>query len=382
MFAKALTKAAAGLTNELTPHRSPLTTQRFGAGALEQAHMLQRSIGNQATLRLLTNQLAPTVERSQPGLAGAVTDGIDIEPSEQVPTDKNGDAGAPAPDAGAPAPDAGAPAAVTAVAFGTINSATTPAGMISRIPPRIDQPISVAITGAGNVDISVDGASGANGTATLDGAATKTLAASGTVNLRGATQTTAGNAGNLRLVAKVGGTAMGTSNAFTICAIPTTVTASLAGLITGTERGIKVTLSNDSDSGQVSDLDQVQMSEKVQYLNGAGCFAGITRGNNSGFLPANNAPHGVDSHGMPVSLITGAGSLDARQVFVFNDARSGANNVSVKNSGFNIHREVTATVTDAGTNLSITTSKAGMATTVAGSAAQSGSGSGTGTQAV
>jgi hypothetical protein len=396
MFAKAPTQATAGLTNKLTPHRSPLTAQRFGAGALEQVRMLQRSIGNQATLRLLTNQLAPTVERSQPGLTGAVTDGIGIEPSEQFLTDKNGDAGAPAPDAGAPAADAGAPpahtgapaadagapAAVTAVAFGTINSATTPAGMISRIPPRIDQPISVAVTGAGNVDISVDGASGANGTATLDGAATKTVAASGTVNLRGATQTTAGNAGNLRLVAKVGGTTMGTSNAFTICAIPTTVTISPGGLITGTERGIKATTSNDSDSGQVSDLDQVQMSEKVQYVNGAGCFAGITSGNNSGFLPANNSPHGVDSHGTPVSLITGAGSIDSRQVFVFNDARSGANNVSVKNSGFNIHREVTATVTDAGTNLSITTSKAGMATTVAGSAAQAGSGSVTATQAV
>jgi hypothetical protein len=351
--------------------------------------MLQRSIGNQATLRLLTNELAPMVAQSHRGPADPIIDGIGLEASEHYLTDKNGDAGVPKPDAGvpkpdagAPPPDAGAPAPVTAVAFGNINSTTTPTGMNSRIPPRIDQPIAVAITGAGSVDISIDGASVANGTATLDGAGTKNLAASGTINLRGATQSTAGHAGNLRLVAKVGGTTMGTSNSFTICAIPTTVTVSLANLISGTERGIEATTSNDSDSGQITDLDQVQMSEKVKYVNGAGCFAGITTGSNSGFLAANTSPHGVDHHGTPVSLITGAGSIDSRQLFVFNDARSGANNVTVKNSGFNIHREVTATVTDAGTNLSITTSKAGTATTVAGSTAQSGSGSATGTQAV
>lgn len=73
-----------------------------------------------------------------------------------------------------------------------------------------------------------------------------------------------------------------------------------------------MTTSNDSDSGAVADLDQVQMSEMVKYQNGTGCFAGITSGNNSGYLLANVSPHGVDSHGTPVALVTGAGYIGIR----------------------------------------------------------------------
>jgi hypothetical protein len=329
--------------------------------------------------------------------AGAVTNGIDLEPSERELTDQvsSPDASAHAPDAGVGSsdagvradagvstPDAGVKAPVTAVAFGSVNSSTTPAGMIKRIPPRIDQPIAVALTGSGTVDISVEGGSAANGTATVDGAASKSLAASGSVNVRGVTQTTPGAAGKLRLLGKVGSAVMGTSNWFTVCAIPTTVTVTFSSLITGPQRGINMTTSNDSDSGVVGDLDEVQMSEKVQYVGGVGCFAGITSGNNSGYLPANSSPHGVDSHGTPVALITGVGSIDSRQVFVFKDNRSGANGISVANSGFNIHRAVTSTATDAGVTLSIATSKAGMATTVAGSTAKAGAGSASRTQVV
>ncbi|MFC5742016.1 hypothetical protein [Dyella tabacisoli] len=352
--------------------------------------------------------------------ASVCSDGIDLKGNGQDLTDQvSPDAGVPAPpDAGAPAardagtpaqvpPDAGVapavpqtppagsgapaapgtapptPAAVTSVTFGTVNSPTTPAGVIARIPPRIDQSIAATVTGTGSVVISVDGASATNGTATLNGAATATLAATGVVALRGTTQTAVGSAGNLKLVAKVGGTTVGTSNAFTICAIPTTVTISPGSLITGTERGIEAITSNNSDSGVVADLDMVQMSEKVQYVGGTGCFAGITSGSNSGFLPANVSPHGTDHHGTPVSRITGAGAIDSRQLFVFNDTRSGATNVVVTNSGFNIHREVTATAAGSGTSLSITTSKTGVATTVSSVSASAGSGSASsGAQAV
>ncbi|WP_213804141.1 hypothetical protein [Granulicella sp. dw_53] len=340
------------------------------------------------------------IQHGGEGPTKTFTDGIDLKAAEQDLTDQGGgpdagtkapDAGTKAPDAGTKAPDAGtkgpdagapAPATATAVTFATVNASTTPASMSARIPPRIDQSVAVTLTGSSSVDISVDGASATNGTATLDGAATKTLSASGAVALRGTTQTAAGSAGMLRLVAKAGATVVGTSNAFTICAIPTTVSIVLANLITGTERGIAVTTSNDSDSGQVPDLDKVQMSEKVQYVNGLGCFAGIVSGNNSGFLPANASPHGVDSHGTPIALLTSAGSIDSKQAFVFNDLRSGAANIPVTNSGFNIHREVTAAAGGAGTGFSITTSKAGLATTVNGSSVQAGSGSATGTQAV
>jgi hypothetical protein len=64
-FAKALTRAVAGPTDKLTPHCSPLTPQRFGVGAFEQAHMLQRSIGNQATLRYRRRPFGPIAPKLQ-----------------------------------------------------------------------------------------------------------------------------------------------------------------------------------------------------------------------------------------------------------------------------------------------------------------------------
>jgi hypothetical protein len=59
MFASkiAKTKAAADSTNKLAPQRSVvLATRPFGGGAVDRAHMLQRSIGNQATLRILAQR--------------------------------------------------------------------------------------------------------------------------------------------------------------------------------------------------------------------------------------------------------------------------------------------------------------------------------------
>src|SRR5208283_1349321 len=50
--AKAQTKVTGSSTSKLAPHRSTLAARPFGGGAVEQAHMLQRSIGNQAVQRL------------------------------------------------------------------------------------------------------------------------------------------------------------------------------------------------------------------------------------------------------------------------------------------------------------------------------------------
>lgn len=267
----------------------------------------------------------------------------------------------------------GSGAAAATATFDVINYPTTPAGVGRRIPPSKDVTLRVAIAGLApstNAVISLAGA-GAGGNATLDGAATKTMNASGAVRLRGTAQTAPGSAGTLSLVAKVGTDEIGRSNAFTICAIPTTVSVAFGGLITGSERGIKMTTSNDSDSGAVADLDQVQMSEMVKYQNGTGCFAGITSGSNSGYLPANATPHGEDSHGAPVSLVTGAGYIESVQGFKFKDARSGASDIGVAHSGFMITR--TAEVV--GTKTFLTTSKAGAATTVSGISVAAGSGS-------
>jgi hypothetical protein len=71
--------------------------------------------------------------------------------------------------------------------------------MPDRIPPRVDTPVDVTIAGLAvpmrDVTLSIAGAGGGNGTATINGAATADLGASATVNLRGVVQTTPGKAG-------------------------------------------------------------------------------------------------------------------------------------------------------------------------------------------
>jgi Domain of unknown function (DUF4157) len=62
-IAKPQTKATDGLISRLMPHRSTLAGHRLGRDPAEQALFFQRTIGNQTTLRLLTQQgFAPTGE--------------------------------------------------------------------------------------------------------------------------------------------------------------------------------------------------------------------------------------------------------------------------------------------------------------------------------
>jgi hypothetical protein len=55
-IAKAQTNASESPTRRLAPQPSTLMARPFGGGAIEQAHMPQRSIGNQATLRFLSQR--------------------------------------------------------------------------------------------------------------------------------------------------------------------------------------------------------------------------------------------------------------------------------------------------------------------------------------
>jgi hypothetical protein len=64
--AKPSTKTIASSTNSLTRQHSAFLPHRPSHGVLEQAHMLQRSIGNQATLRLLA-QRTSSLTGEQPG---------------------------------------------------------------------------------------------------------------------------------------------------------------------------------------------------------------------------------------------------------------------------------------------------------------------------
>jgi hypothetical protein len=220
------------------------------------------------------------------------------------------------------------------------------------------------------VEISIEKANANNGTATVNGSNTVQVATTGNINLLGQTQTQPGNAGKLRLVAKIGSTIIANSNYFSIAAIPQNWQITFNSLVTGTRRGIRVNNNWESDSGNLADLDQVQRSEKVQYNSGTGVFSSVTSGNNSGFLPGNNAPR-VDSHSVPVSMLTGVGNISANQLFIFKDARTGANNIPAKNSGFVITRDVTQ---DSSGNLNITTSKVGQATNSHGYSATGGTG--------
>jgi hypothetical protein len=54
--AKPQTKAAESPTCKLAPQHSTFAARPFGGGAVEQARMLQQTIGNQATLRLMAQR--------------------------------------------------------------------------------------------------------------------------------------------------------------------------------------------------------------------------------------------------------------------------------------------------------------------------------------
>ncbi len=309
------------------------------------------------------------------GLPGDVEDGV---PASPVRADGGAPAAEPvgAADAG---PLVGPDPTVT---FATVNALSSPAGMPNRIPPRVNTSLTYTVANydaaRGRIELSIEGANDTNGRATIDGAATTEVTAGGAVALSGTTQTTAGNAGNLVVVAKLGGTVIGRSNAFSVSAIPQNWNVSFNSLITGTKRGIAVNNAWESDSGSLADLDQVQRSEKVEYGGGTGIFATTTSGNNSGFLPGDNSPR-VDSHGAPVSMLTGIGNITAKQGFIFNDNRSGAANIAAKNSGFAITRDVVA---NGSGGFDITTTKQGASHTTRGYAVTAGSGSVSRQQAV
>lgn len=329
---------------------------------------LQQAIGNQATQQLLRSDARNAQDMEGP----AVGVGADLTDQELL---------VEAPPFGMPLqytpPWTPPMAAGPAVALPPrIRAASSPAGMPDRIPPRVDTPAVVQITGLTipmrDITLSIEGSGAANGSATINGAATADLGASATVQLRGVTQTAVGSAGQLRLVADHGGTRLAASAGFSVSAIPQNWSVNLNALVTGPERGIDVDNHWESDSGSVADLDQAQRSEQVQYGVGTGCFAGI-RGQNSGYRAANNPPL-VDHHAAGVGLLTGIGTLTAQQTFIFKDDRTGATDIPAKRSGFSLHREVVAV--PAG-GFEITTTKSGAGGTANGFTSAAGAGNAT-----
>jgi hypothetical protein len=276
---------------------------------------------------------------------------------------------------GTPATPAPRPPAVTLP--GKIRAASTPAAMAAdRIPPRVDTPVAVTVAGldqaAPGVTLSVEGASASNGTATIDGAATKDLRSGATVQLRGGTQTAPGNAGNLRVVARQSGAELARSGSFSVSAIPQNWSVSFQSFITeGTDpgmRGIRVTNSWESDSGSVADLDQAKRSENVEVKSASGCFS-MAPSHTSGYVNATGGSI-TDSHGSPASIMTGPGTRVAQQTFKFKDDRTASVDIPATNSGFQISREVKA----AGAGFVYHTTKIGAGGTANGVTSTAGAG--------
>lgn len=241
---------------------------------------------------------------------------------------------APAPAPAAPSPPISIPAPVVTVPT-HIRGLASPAGMTDRIPPRVDTPVAVGITGlTRGITLSIEGSGGNNGSATIDGGATASLVTGATVQLRGVDQTVPGNAGNLRLAAHQGTTLMARSDPFSVSSIPQNWSVSFNRLRTGADRGIVVNDSWESDSGVVADLDETEISEEVQNDPGTGIFASITL-STSGFLPGHLFT--TDQHGTTAAALTGPGTLSLRQTSQFNDRRSGSTNIPVRNSGYRIN---------------------------------------------
>ena len=263
-----------------------------------------------------------------------------------------------------------------------IRATSTPREMPDRIPPRINTPVTINISGWQTtmppVRLSVQRTGPANGRVTINGANNVDLTATTTVQLRGMVQTTPGSANGLHLVATHHARSIATSTGFSVSAIPQNWSVTLHSLITGPERGIEVNNNWESDSGNVADLDMAQRSEQVQYGAGTGCFAGVT-GDNSHYRPADSPPL-VDHHAAPVGMLTSPGRIVAEQTFTFIDDRTGAVDIPAKRSGYRLTREVTEPVAG---SFSIVTTKAGTATSANGFASDAGAGTVTsGPQAV
>jgi hypothetical protein len=230
---------------------------------------------------------------------------------------------------------------VTATVPSHVRAASSPKAMADRIPPRVDTPVHVGVsgvkTGDPGVELSIEGTGGGNGTATIDGAPTKTVTTAGEVNLRGVVQTDAGKGGNLKLVAKQGSTVLDTTGGFSVSAIPQNYSDTFVSLVTGDKRGFVVQDGWESDSGVFGDLDQTEISEQVEVTSATGCFAGTGK-KNSGYLPGNVLSQ--DTHSSPVAPMTQAGDRVATQTCMFKDKRSGSEDIAMTKSGYSLVRHV------------------------------------------
>lgn len=257
-----------------------------------------------------------------------------------------------------------------------IRAASTRNGMPDRIPPRVNTPAAIQISGwqAGMppVTLSVQSAVATGGTVRINGANSVDLTASATVQLRGVDQTTPGSAGNLTLVARQGATQLAASREFSVSSVPQNWSTSLVSSIAEPNAIGMVALNSwESDSGDVTDLDEVRRREQVEVTTATGPWAGAVQGVSSWRDAALGSIQ--DNHrDSPRASFRAIGTKIAKQVFVFKCARTAVTDIPAKNSGLLITR---ATTSGGGGIINYDISKVGTAVTANGFSSGAASGS-------
>lgn len=269
------------------------------------------------------------------------------------------------------------PPAVITASVGRVRASSTPrAHAPDRIPPRTATNVAVTVSGAdaaNPVTVRVTGQSAANGTVTVNGGPTATLAASASVTLRGGRQTTPGNTGNLRLVVQHGTRVLARSPVFSVAAIPRNWSITHGSDLRPDPLGFVVNDRWSSDSGVVADLGECEISEQVQQTVQTGCFAGLGA-TNSGYLPA--TAFTTDTHSSPRGIMTSPGRRLSDQTSIYLDRRTGVRDIPMTRSGYLIRRNVVAGGSGPGGHV-FTITKAGGAATANGFASTAGAGAAT-----
>jgi hypothetical protein len=316
---------------------------------------LQRSIGNAAVSKLL--DLPP--HRANAAGSGDGSALVQRDPPT-LPT---------LPPAGP-----GAVRVTIAPVKGTRTPDRTPNGMPDRIPPTLDHRIPIQIAGwfplLGPITLEVEGSGGVNGEVLVNRSDKYELTKSEIVVLQGVKQTKPGSGGNLRLVAWLGEQQAATGNYFSVAALPRQMSFVVTKEFTGATRGFLAEDSWKSDSGSVSDLDEIEISECIAIPYKKDDFPHLPK-QHSGYIRGAF----LDRHELALAPIRKAqGVWHYHQTHMFWDHRTGAKDVPLEGSGYEVIHDVHGGF--------ITTSKSGLGTTADGIASEAGAGSDLRTQSL
>ena len=262
---------------------------------------------------------------------------------------------------------------IVGITFGTtegtnsldIKNQDTPAGMPDRIPPFGPAPTSITplyvtitpnLAGSGqSISLTFLNQTDSNGFAAFEnGAESAVITSSGVLNLTGLQQTapadannpanlSAPNKSNLQLAVQVRGQDALVSHGFSVAAIPINFQCSNPHILASKSGiGMTVTWNLHSDSGSVSDLDAVEESEVITIGERSGqfIFVGVIRP--STYEPTKDTNGDTDTHSIAQFLVHVKlfdSSVEFDQLFKFEDARTGAIDIPISNSGFIIRMD-------------------------------------------